>query len=118
MRMARTGPAGPYGDSPYGDPPDGDPPEWGDPFAAPTGMVWARPSQRFAWYRRFQVLFVTIVVLILAGYYTGSRFGLLGGALAVVVVLAAGTAAMLIAERSVRAWGIAETAGDLLLTHG
>lgn len=98
--------------------PLGDGPEQADPFAAPAGTVWSRPSDRFAWYRRFQVLFLGIVALIVAGYYCGGLFGVVGGAVAVVLVLATGAAAMLMVERSVRAWGFVETASGLLLTHG
>lgn len=107
MQMPRAGAAEPLGD----------PPERADPFAAPAGTAWSRPSERFAWYRRFQVAFVAIVALILAGYY-GGRLGVAGGAVGVVLVLAAATAAMLLVERSVRAWGFTEAANDLLLTHG
>jgi membrane protein YdbS with pleckstrin-like domain len=81
-------------------------------------LTWSTPSPRLRVLRRYEVLGVTLVAVILAA---GAGLAAGGGSAALVAGVGAvvgGVVGDIVAGRRVRAWGYAERADDLLVRRG
>lgn len=88
-----------------------------DAFAPPAGG-WVRVSHRLCWFRRLTVFTASLPAMVLLTFLAADWWGLLGGGLAIAMVLGGCVLGWAMSELNYRSWGFAERDDDLLVTHG